>query len=471
MKKGILLLCFFLIGGITIAQNILEVKDISKSNDVYSSEKDEAAIIIRCHESIPLTFSSTMDKSVDVFRKELQGTDSLYYITFPTGKRYRGRELTISSRGFYSVNLELELQPKQLLTFQVVDPNALVDAGCYREHRNKGIEEIKKSNYNEARNQFIVARECSDCNKTENEENIALVDSLIILRQKGDDAFKLLDYVNAREYYLKVLSLNSYDTYASNRSAICIQNFTEECVSLFAKAESYFGEKEFEKAKELYEKIVEKECRNAPLAIERLNSISTNMRAKKDHARVLSYEYRKDVPFGFSYGKYNMHKAGGFFQMDFNGTTFDAARSDCKYGDVKFPELNLSFGWTVKIASPVWIHFGPGFTVKMYYGKYMKKKFPKVGYGQDEWKLLDQTKMGDEVILKTAENREEPPEQYEDGWTKANLASAISPVIGVTVKYSFFALRFTYQYRWTLEKQLNDFVGAHRLSAGIGIAF
>ncbi len=471
IKKTLLMVCFILTGSMLHAQNVLEVQDVSQPNDVYSSPNDEAAILIRCHQSIPLKFVSSMDKSADPFRTELQGSDSIYYIAFPTGNRYRGRQLTIYSSGYIPVYIDLDLQPKQLLSFKVTDPNALVDAGCYRTHRNKGMDEIKNSNYDEARNQFIVARECSDCDRKENEENIALADSLIMFRKKGDAAYELLDYVTAGDYYSKILALNAYDNYASNRNTLCVQNYTEECTSFFTKAEFYYTEKEYDKAKELYQKVVDKDCRNMSLAIERLNSISSLQRAKKDHARVFSYEYRIDVPFGFSYGKYNMHKAGGFFQMDFNKYVFDAMRKDCRYGQDKFPELNMSFGWTVKIANPVWIHFGPGFTGKMYYGTYAEKKYPKKGYGLEELIYLNLKEMGTEEILAQATKLNEAPEQYKDAWTKANFAFAISPVIGLTVKYSYFALRLNYQYRWSIEKDLQDFIGNSRFSVGVGIAF
>ena len=462
MKKYILSACFFLLGSVAFAQNVFEVKDISQPNDVYSSADDEAALVIRCHQTIPLSFSSSMDKSAEPFRSELQGSDSVYYIAFPTGNRYRGRELTISSPGYSPLVIQLDLQPKQLLSLQVTDPNALVDAGCYRGHRNKGVEEIKNSNYEEARNQFIVARECSDCNKEENESNIALTDSLIFYRQKGDEAFRLLDYVTAGGYYSKILALNAYDTYATNRNTLCVQNFTEECSTTFTRAEYYYSEKEYDKAKELYEKVIEKECRNMVIAVDRLNAITSLQRAKKDHARVFTYEYRKDVPLGFSYGKYNMHKAGGFFQMDFNNNVFDAARKDCKYGDEKFPELNMAFGWTVKIYNPVWIHFGPGLTSKMYYGTYKSKNYPKVGYG--ETALLD-----DE--MKDTNGNYTMTDKNEEAWTKMNLGLAVSPVIGLTVKYSYFALRITYQYRWSIQKDLKDFIGDSRISIGAGVSF
>lgn len=73
---------------IILAQNpsvspaLFHVKDISHPNDVFSSANNEAAVIIRCHEFIPLSFTSSMDKSVEPFRRELQGADSVYYISF-----------------------------------------------------------------------------------------------------------------------------------------------------------------------------------------------------------------------------------------------------------------------------------------------------------------------------------------------------------------------------------------------------
>ena len=54
---------------------------------------------------------------------------------------------------------------------------------------------------------------------------------------------------------------------------------------------------------------------------------------------------------------------------------------------------------------------------------------------------------------------------------KFNAAFAASPVIGLTIKYSFFAIRGTYQYRYSMKKELEDFLGQHRFSVGVGFAF
>ncbi len=450
---------------VATAQNVLEVQDVSQPNDVYSSESNEAAVIVKCHQSIDLSFSSTMDKEVRPFRTDLQGSDSVYYIAFPTGNRYRGRILIINARGFAPVEWSLELQPKQIVSLVLTDPNALVDAGCYREHRNRGMLEIKNMNYEEARSQFVVAQQCTDVDAEENSHNIALVDSILYHRKEADEAFKKLDYRVASDHYDAILGLNPYDTFASNRNTLCLQNFGQDCDMLFTQAEYYYTDKFYEKAKELYERVVDQDCRQRALATERLNYITSNLTAKKDHSRVFSYEWRKDVPIGFSYGKYNSRKVGGFFSLDISQKIFDAVRSECAYGDTKFPEANISFGWTVKIVSPVWIYFGPGFTAKMYYGKYksnssVEKHFPNAkGLARDEEKDLHEEMKSDNA------------EKKADALKHSNFAPAISPVAGICVKYSFLALRLTYQYRFTLEKDLSDFVGPQRLSVGLGIAF
>ena len=55
--------------------------------------------------------------------------------------------------------------------------------------------------------------------------------------------------------------------------------------------------------------------------------------------------------------------------------------------------------------------------------------------------------------------------------TKVNTSFAISPVVGLLVKYSYFAVRATYQYRFSLKKELEDFMGKSFFSFGIGLAF
>ena len=142
MIKKTFLLLLLVVTAVTVrAQGVLEVDDLSQANAVYSSEGEKAAVEIRCNHTIPLQFSSTMDKSVDLFSTEIQGTDSVYFIEFPAGARYRGRVLTVVAPGFNPLDIPLDLEPKQLRTFKIYDPNSMVDAGCYLDMDEDALKE------------------------------------------------------------------------------------------------------------------------------------------------------------------------------------------------------------------------------------------------------------------------------------------------------------------------------------------
>ncbi|MBR6714835.1 MAG: hypothetical protein IKI83_00110 [Prevotella sp.] len=455
MKKLFMLMAMVFATQIIIAQNVFEVTDISQPNDIYSGEDDEAAVLIRCNHQIPLSFSSSMDKEVNVYMSDLQGTDSLYYLVFPTGRKYRGRELTITAPSYRAYNISLELEPKQLVSYQIIDPNSMIDAGCYRGHRNRGIQELKNSNYEEARNQFELARECSDVNTEENEKNIHLVDTIMLYRSLANKTLELLDYRQASIYYSRVVELNSYDVYASGKRDDCIMKFREDCQAVFDRAEYFYNQKEYDKAKTLYQKVIDDKCHSFSMAASRLNEIEAYQIARKNHNTVLTYELALtgDSPIGIHVGGYKAKKTGGFFELDFNGKIFDAMRGSCTYGDK--PEVNISFGFTHKIANPVWFYVGPGFAYKPYYGEFEDKVYPvkTVPYPDDDKKGL---------VVKTGE------ENY--NLKKSNAAFAISPTIGIVVKYSYFAFRLGYQYRFALKKDLQDYIKANRVTIGIGVA-
>jgi tetratricopeptide (TPR) repeat protein len=469
-KKLIMGLILSICSIATFAQNVFELTDLSKPNDVFSGEENEACVIIRCHHSIPLSFSSTMDKEVKPWNTEREGNDSIYYLSFPTDERYRGRILSIISPGYYGISRALELQPKQLLTFQLTDPNSTVDAGCYRGHRNLGLEEFKNMSYEAARTYFVTARECTDVDSVENEKNIAAIDSVLYHRSQADRFYSLLDYRAAEQEYKKAAIFNPYDTYISGRVQECTLNFVSECDINFKKAEYYYNEKEYDKALELYKKTVNSNCSQAPEATAKINTITSYKLRKKNHANVFTYEYTKNMPIGFHYGRYNMHKVGGFFALSTNRKIFKAMQKDCGLED--YPELSLKFGWTFKIANPVWAFIGPGVAAKLWYGDYYTidkngEFVPKDGTSTSSKDYEKGYPMDGESKL--------DPEQ--EGWDNEKLSEkihvgfAIPVTAGIVVKYSWFALRLGYEYRFCPQKRLDEFMGKHRFTIGAGIAF
>jgi hypothetical protein len=107
----------------------------------------------------------------------------------------------------------------------------------------------------------------------------------------------------------------------------------------------------------------------------------------------------------------------------------------------------------------------------MYYGTYAKDKYPTEGYGDEGLQLLNLKEMGLEGATSIPKDIPSGDDSIEDAWKKANFGFAVSPVIGLTVKYSYFAFRLTYQYRWSIQSKLKDFMGTSRLSVGVGVAF
>lgn len=453
----------FLATSFAFAQKILQANEVpSELGAAYMNKPGEfrARVDVKCINDIPLEFETQCDKDEDMrLVKESDGVEttySLYFDADPSVKEYTTRLLTISSPGYDDIYYSLaNLLSGQWITINVTDPNITVNTGCYNEHRNKGVLEIKNMNYSEAKREFLVASQCAEANQTENDANIALADSLTLYRAQAENALKLLDYRMASSYFEKIISLNPYDSYAMEQNARCITTFRNDCDVIYNQAEFYYNEHEYAKAQDLYQQLLDRGCNYELQANTRLQNISKNARSRKDHAHVITYEWMKDCPIGLHTGTYNMHKAGGWFYINLNPKIFDAIRNECEYQNpaveenIKYPEANIAFGWTIKIKNPVWIHFGPGFTGKFYYGKYKKDHYP---------------------YNKKNEDKEDPLETHED-LKHFNIAPAISPMVGITVKYSYFAARVSYQYRFTLKKGLQDFMEPHRISVGIGVAF
>ena len=268
----------------------------------------------------------------------------------------------------------------------------------------------------------------------------------------------MLDYSAAAEIYNNIVQINSYDAYAVQKFKECNERYESECAVTFKQAEAYFDNRLFEKARALYQRVVENGCPEAKTSTERLNSISNYLTAKEEHASVVTYEWMDGAPIGIHYGRYNQTKAGIYLHLNVNSKGFSAIQSNSGNAIPDHPEVNFGVGWTKHLIKsekvPIWLTFGPGVTMKGFYGKYAtidKNSHPdKHGYPNKEADVED-------IDL-------------EDG-QKFNAAVSVNPEIGVCVKYSFFAARVGYSYRFALNNVLKDFLGQHCFSLGIGFAF
>lgn len=466
MKKTLLMLVLCALATGLNAQNNLSYEDESVQGDAYANDGDTARVVIRCHESMPLTFYSRADGGeVNPYEVRKEGSYDLYDFRLPTDaadaelKLLARRVFVVSAKDHNNLELPLKLSPKQYAKFRIFDPDDNTLNSPYIRLRNQAFEEYKNLNYTKARQIFQQAALMSDANQVEAQENLNLVDSVIYYREKGEEAYNHADFLEAYHHYARVAALNGNDLYAVTRRQESNNHFKSNCDIAYTKAEYLFNEKRYAEAKEQYQFMMDEKCsENIPIYSNveaRIQLIDEILRSKKNHSTVITYEWAKDTPIGIHIGKYKDHKWGGFFQMDVNKTIFEALRGNATFGDM--PEADLSFGWTVKIVKPVWLYFGPGVTGKIYYGE----------YSDDYLKNLDK----DFFKNKTLEQVKTELGTSEFDADKFNAAIAVSPVIGLTVKYSYFAIRLGYQYRFSIKKELEDYLGQHRFSFGVGVAF
>jgi hypothetical protein len=203
-------------------------------------------------------------------------------------------------------------------------------------------------------------------------------------------------------------------------------------LTTFSTAEAYFLENDYNNAEDLYNQVVAQYCAASASAIRRLQEI----RIKRQLPHVLTYEYAKNASIGISTGNYKDNHVAAYFTLRLNPAVFELLRDDQKEKDK--PELNVSFGWTFKTIKPVWLFFGPGYTA-----------------------------VSENIYDETDIDREDP---------KLKIYHAISPEAGILCKFNLsgkigVALRYTYQYRFALKKEQEDYIGKIRHVFGAGFCF
>ncbi len=439
MKKVLFLLMMFCVQGI-FAQRVLNVEPQEDSSpSVFPGLDNEAKVVIRCDSSIHLTFDSNVDKEVVVEQTKIEGANIAYHMVFNTGKKYRGRKIQVYAPHRTSLAIPVELEPKQCLFFLLTDPDNFLS--CYQEHRKKATDYFVRSLYNDARNEYIISKQCSDADTLEANQQIVLIDSIEHIRQKGDEYMTRLSYNLAASYYKMILGINSSDSYALRKLKEAEDTQNSNCTRDFAQAENLFYEKAYTEAEALYKKVVERGCEFAISANERLIQIRNALVFNKN-SKLLAYEYQKDVPIGVSYGSYKDKRVGGYVSLRLNEDIFEMLRQE--KDQETHPEVNFSFGWTKKIVKPIWIFWGVGYT------------------GICNYEVKE---------AKEGETEPKPDEngKYESDDLKIKFYSAVSPEIGLVIKCGPIGIRYTFQYRFSTDKKHLDDTTQHVM--GIGIAF
>ena len=439
MIKSLLIALFLFVSfTFTYAQRNLEVKEKTEALSVFT-DKDmsldasagQAGATISCPLTLNLTFSSNVDTEVDVYNTEEKGGLRYYYLRFIVG-RYRGasydnRRLEVMASGYLPLRFALNLQPSQSKSFEVFDPNATVGVGCFYQFFNEGVELFKQAFYIEAQEKYKLSAECTDAPPDANiKERIADIDTILSFRVKADEAYDLQNFRIALEGYQKIVSLNNEDQHASKRLSESRIKYLEFCNNYFNNAENFFSSGRYAEAKQLYELIIAQSCPKVTEASVRLVDIRNIEASRLQRAQVINYEYGyKNAPIGLSVGRYREDKVRAYFSLRFNTQIFEAMRSE----QTEKPEVNVSAGATMMAIKPVWIFAGLGYT------------------GVGDWDYVD----------------EEDPDFV--------LRNALSPELGVLGKIGPIVLRYTFQFRFALDKNFEEHIGKIQNVFGIGICF
>ena len=437
--KAIVFIPLFFITLCVSAQRPLEFKNISKAGDTHSTgDNIDARVTITAAKNIKPYFNS-MQTSLLPVETDTLGDEIHYHLELDV-KHYPGRNLEINVNGFSPLILPLiNLRPNEWVRYNIYDPDPTI-IDCYNQLTREGLNLFKSGIYKEARKKFEASRECSNVkNKEEIDKRISLIDSIMMWRNMADAACAIPDYPTAIKYLLNIYQSNADDNFVINRLAEVQTIQRTDCAANFRMAETFFMEKDYKSAKPLYEKVVDQSCNENTAAIIRLHELIV----KEQRPQVLTWEFSKNTPIGLSTGNYKDHKSSGYFTIRLNSDLFELLRTD---GDEKLkPELNVSFGWTLRPMkeAPVWIFLGPGYT----------------GVGQYSPKNDDDL------------------QQDKDKKLVLNINHAISPEIGLLGKIIIpktgigIVLRYTYQYRFALEKEMQNYIGKTRHIFGIGLCF
>lgn len=409
----------------------------------FSTENSEALVIIALSDNLKPEFKTNFSEPIDIFDRQKEGADSLYYLRFPVGEEWENRRLYVIVPTYARLVIPLKLNVKETKKFRVYDPDIHLTENCFYQFTKEAASLYQKAIYIDAKEKYLAALQCSNIspeNRADVELRIANIDSVSSLITIADAYFNVLNYKAAHETYMKAFGFNKDDQYVVNKMVESQQKHGENCDINFTTAEKFFNDKENEKAIEYYEKILTQSCNQSVVANERILIAKERIADKVQKASVFSYEYAENTPIGFSIGKYKK-RTNGYFTLRLNTEVFEALRDNNDSSEK--PEINVSFGWTfrpVKVA-PVWIFLGPGYTAVGQYVLDEEEQSNYYGYEDEEEEL------------------------------KLKVYHAVSPEIGLLGKIGPIALRYTYQYRFALKKEHEDWIEKQRHVFGIGFCF
>lgn len=430
MKRLVITLCILLMGFFSYGQTLKEFEVFKiKNNETHSCEdREEFQAIFRCSKKINLHFSSDSDKDGDVQPScESTANENIYRINFPAhSKKYKNRVLTIEAAGFSKVRLpRFNFGNHETVEYSLRNPYDKEDNPFYRSQA-QGDSLMGKFNYDEAHNAYsrckMFPEYKEESNKHVIDKQLEKIDSIQSWRQMGDKYMENMRYKDAARMFKKIYDEIPDDPVSHTKWNESMTKFDSYCSEYMSQAESHFKNHEYKKAKEFYQNIINMQCGNAQTAREQIRLCDAKINARMNHNHFILWEFGlKDnqadypnmaLPLGITIGNCRPRRGGGYWSVRTHMDAFkmiNTLNREKEHGLKS--EANMSVGGTGHIYAPggmkpgLWYHIGLGYT----------------GCGID----LDETSDKDRYKWK----------------------HAVSPEAGLIFKWTYFALKYTFQYR------------------------
>jgi tetratricopeptide (TPR) repeat protein len=431
-------------------------------------------------------FDSNYDQNLLVDVDSVAGVKSykIVFVTQAPGVDYSGRRVYIKAPGFNDYILPLNLKDKQKFEYTVSDPYSNLRSPFFL-YQEQGNEKFYAGDYQGAKDFYLMVKACPEYESNQDVINtrLALCDSMIAWNVSAQQEEHYGKYRNAYTLYMKMMAYNSGNEYIQQKAIGCTQLFNTDCEAEFTLAERYKSLKEYEKAIDCYNRVIEKGCTNRDEAADEMASVKSLLRKQEMHARSFLYEYSDNLPIGFSYMICREDRSGGYFSLRFNKACIDLA-SQKSYAEGEFsdayrgnslnfgknateddglftpslsdyeldengnyipkkfgPEASVAFGWVIHVWSPIFIHFTPfGYRGGGFYT-----------FDYDDW--YDDVQDLSGTDLPTNLNWSEWSTKAKHVSSKLNWGNAWAPEIGLVLKYWRLAAKVTYQYNYWIGTQ------------------
>lgn len=483
------------------SQKFLAVEETTQGIGVHPcGDRHEAKLEFVTREPFSLSFESNIDPDLDVKVDSVSGEKrySIIFVTQSPEYDYTGRRLTIRVAGFRPYQMPLALQDKQKFEYTVSDPYSVLRSP-YFVYMEKGNEQFLAGEYQQARDNYEIVKACPEyaANKETVDSHLAKCDSMILWNTTAVEKEQFNKYLEAYKLYQKMMVENSSNYNIKENAQRALDNFNADCNSLMKMGLQNFDNGDLERARDYYERVVSNGCAQAEAAGDQISEIRKQLNRRNVHARTIFYEWQPNVPFGLTYAVCYNNRVSGYFSFHFNsafinmiaqrsydengkfteeetpvagtnqlaGTHYLYDMSDWEYSEkrkaivpreLKY-EAAVSWGWTCHVWLPIYVHWGFGYTgggfdTPMSYSAAVEK-FKEKEKILEDWGTL------------SASNKRKAME--------VNWCSAVSPEVGVILKYWRLNLKVTWKYNFWIgyDDQYEDFYKDNSSKISLGAGF